>query len=297
LGEFSIYDVSKREAPRLIKQFRFYEDESPITNIQASDDGKRVLISSSESDTIFICAQSVEKDFECYGFIKMEGYVLSAMFSAQRADQPKAVAVLSNNLMQSVSIPTEVSDARLDALSADVTQPLFRKIDRGSQHVICHHKYKALMVTGDDKHLKTYDLWPQEQFSKIDWRKAPVVPNEEIYSHPLGLSCVETLPNWLITGGKDGTVMYRDGSQPEAGVEYECQAHSVAAGGVTALASFRGTQALFTAGGDGSIAVWYVDGKSDEVPRQPVQASAGRPGLLDKYQAEDQMPFEEIQLI
>jgi hypothetical protein len=54
---------------------------------------------------------------------------------------------------------------------------------------------------------------------------------------------------------------------------------------------------LFTAGGDGSIAVWYVDGKSDEVPRQPVQASAGRPGLLDKYQAEDQMPFEELQLI
>jgi WD40 repeat protein len=143
------------------------------------------------------------------------------------------------------------------------------------------------MVTGDDKHLKTYDLWPQETFSKIDWRKAPVVPNEEIYSHPLGLSCVETLPNWLITGGKDGTVMYRDGSQPEGGVEYECRAHSVAAGGVTALASFRGTQALFTAGGDGSIAVWYVDGKSDDVPRQPVAPSAARPGLLDKYQAED----------
>jgi hypothetical protein len=55
------------------------------------------------------------------------------MFSYQRADQPKAIAVLSNNLMQSVSIPTEVSDARLEALSSDITGPLFRKIDRGSQ--------------------------------------------------------------------------------------------------------------------------------------------------------------------
>jgi hypothetical protein len=33
LGDFAVYDVSKREAPRLIRQHRFYEDESPITNI------------------------------------------------------------------------------------------------------------------------------------------------------------------------------------------------------------------------------------------------------------------------
>jgi WD40 repeat protein len=152
------------------------------------------------------------------------------------------------------------------------------------------------MVSGDDKHLKTYDLWPQEQFNKIDWRKAPVVPNEEIYSHPLGLSCCETLPNWLVTGGKDGTIMVRDGTQPEGGIEYECQAHSVAAGGVTAVSSFRGLSAIFTAGGDGSMAVWYVNGKGDEVPRQAFAPSTQRPASLDKYQGEDHLPFEELLL-
>jgi hypothetical protein len=62
--------------------------------------------------------------------------------------------------------------------------------------------------------------------------------------------------------------MVRDGTQPETGIEYECQAHSVAAGGITALSTFRGIQAIYTAGGDGSMAVWYIDGKAHDLPSQ-----------------------------
>jgi hypothetical protein len=80
-GEFNIFDVSNRQNPRLIKQFRFYEDESPITNVHVTDDGLYLLISSSESDTIWILSQEPGKDYDCFGFIKMEGYVLSCMIS------------------------------------------------------------------------------------------------------------------------------------------------------------------------------------------------------------------------
>lgn len=81
-GDFSIYDVSNRQNPRLIKQFRFYADESPITQIQCTSNGQHILVSSNESDTIFVCSQQPKQDFECFGFIKMEGYVLSCMISA-----------------------------------------------------------------------------------------------------------------------------------------------------------------------------------------------------------------------
>lgn len=81
-GEFSIYDVCNRQNPRLIKQFRFYPDESPITQIQCTDNGQHLLVCSNESDSIYICSQQAGKDFECYGFIKMEGYVLSCTLSA-----------------------------------------------------------------------------------------------------------------------------------------------------------------------------------------------------------------------
>ena len=62
--------------------------------------------------------------------------------------------------MQSVIIPTQVTEQRLEALGANITQPLFRKIDRGSHTIIVHPAYKTLMVTGEDKWLKQYELWP-----------------------------------------------------------------------------------------------------------------------------------------
>lgn len=67
--------------------------------------------------------------------------------------------------------------------------------------------------------------------------------------------------------------MLREAKKPENGAEFQAQAHTVAAGGVTALSSFTGRQLFYTAGGDGSICIWFVDGADNDVPRQPVQSS------------------------
>lgn len=123
--------------------------------------------------------------------------------------------------MQTVNIPTSPADARLDALTDDVTKPCFRKIDRGSHSIITHPEYKNLMVTGEDKWLKVYEMWPQEAFEKIVWKQAPGPPNDEIMSHPLGTSCIETQSDRIITGGKDGTIMLRESKKPENGPDFQ----------------------------------------------------------------------------
>lgn len=64
--------------------------------------------------------------------------------------------------------------------------------------------------------------------------------------------------------------MFRDARRPENGAEYCVQAHTVAAGGVTALSTYHGIDTLYTAGGDGSIAIWYIEGHEESVPRQPL---------------------------
>jgi hypothetical protein len=116
--------------------------------------------------------------------------------------------------MQTVTIPTSPSEQRLEPLGEDITAPVFRKIDRGSHSIIAHPEYKNLYVTGEDKWLKVYEMWPQEHFDKIVWKTAPTVPNDEIMSHPLGTSCIETQPDRIITGGKDGTIMLRSQKNP-----------------------------------------------------------------------------------
>jgi len=97
-GAFRIYDISNRSLPRLILQLRFYQDVIPITSISCSPDGKIVLISSKESDTIFICSQRPQDEFEIYGYIKMEGIVLSSNL-IKHENRLCALAVLSNNLI------------------------------------------------------------------------------------------------------------------------------------------------------------------------------------------------------
>lgn len=57
IGTFRCYDVTTRETPKLIHQLKFYEDEKPISSLRASEDGKLVIISSNESDTMFIMSQ------------------------------------------------------------------------------------------------------------------------------------------------------------------------------------------------------------------------------------------------
>lgn len=56
MGVFRVYDVSNRKIPRLVKQFKFYDDEKdaiPITGINSSPDGKFVVVTSSKSNKVF----------------------------------------------------------------------------------------------------------------------------------------------------------------------------------------------------------------------------------------------------
>lgn len=53
-GMFRIYDVSNRALPRLLKIYKFFEGHIPINSIKASHDGKYVIVSSPDSESVYI---------------------------------------------------------------------------------------------------------------------------------------------------------------------------------------------------------------------------------------------------
>lgn len=83
------------------------------------------------------------------------------------------MAALDNHLLQAVKVPLKKNGHGLDPITDDLATPGFRKVDRGIKHVLTSTISKKIVVTGKDKWLKQYEQWPQEQFAKIDWRKAP----------------------------------------------------------------------------------------------------------------------------
>jgi hypothetical protein len=97
-GAFLVYDVTSRECPRLIKQMRFYEALIPLNHIVTSLDGKIVMVSSRESNVIFVLSQQEAENYTIYGFIQMDGYILSLAFGF-KDNLVHACAILSNNLM------------------------------------------------------------------------------------------------------------------------------------------------------------------------------------------------------
>lgn len=68
-GVVRIYDLSNRAMPRLIKAYRFYENMLAINNVKCSLEGKYVIVSSQDSDTIYILSQEVSSEFEVYGHV------------------------------------------------------------------------------------------------------------------------------------------------------------------------------------------------------------------------------------
>ena len=61
-----------------------------------------------------------------------------------------------------------------------------RKIDVGSELIICNQFTKHYMVSGEDNLLKAYEHFPSDTFEKIDWKKAAVKPGIELAdSHAL----------------------------------------------------------------------------------------------------------------
>ncbi len=75
-GVLRVFDVSSRAYPRLLKIFRFFESETMFINtIKCSDDGRFVIVSSPESESVYIFSQRPEDDFAVYGFVTLEGYI------------------------------------------------------------------------------------------------------------------------------------------------------------------------------------------------------------------------------
>ena len=65
-----------------------------------------MIVSSPESDQIFILSQRAENEFEVFGFVTLEGYVNSSAF-ATNDGKLKVVAVLSNATLAAFTVPVE----------------------------------------------------------------------------------------------------------------------------------------------------------------------------------------------
>ena len=182
-----------------------------LDHIIASLNGNVLMVASSSSDKIFVLSQKAKEDFTIYGFIQMKGLIISLSF-ALKDNNLWASAVLSNNLIQVAQLPTEKEQNRMIPVPNDRTHTTFRKVDRGTNMIITSSLTPRFFVTGEDKYLKQYDLWPGESYEMLDWRKAPVQPNEEYMSHSIGTKCYHfsLALKKMATGGKDGLVIVRD---------------------------------------------------------------------------------------
>lgn len=63
----------------------------------------------------------------------------------------------------------------------------------------------AVLVSGTDKLLKMYKL-PMDTLDRLEWRKAPDGPVEEMQSHAVATTCWHESAEFkfFVTGGKDG---------------------------------------------------------------------------------------------
>ena len=102
-----VFDVSNRPFPRLLKIYRFFESETmSINQISCSADGRYVIVSSPECDSVYILSQRPEDDFEVYGFVTLEGFINSATF-AQNDNKLKVLACLSNATLAAFTLPVD----------------------------------------------------------------------------------------------------------------------------------------------------------------------------------------------
>jgi hypothetical protein len=272
-GVLRVFDVSNRAFPRLLKIYRFFESENmSINQIRCSHDGKYVIISSPECDSIYIMSQRPEDEFQVFGFVTLEGYVLSCAFT-HHENKLCVASVLTNATLSAFTMPeAEFSSGKVqgnikESLPESLVNPVYRKIDRGSLMVIPNTMTGDLYVTGDDKLLKKYEF-PNEHFSKLDMKKAPIPPVEELKSHDIGTTCwhLSSEVKFLVTGGKDGNFILRNLNN--VAQSNEIKGHAIFSGGITALTFSNARSTLYTAGGEGAFFAWTVGGKPN--PHHPV---------------------------
>ena len=123
-----------------------------------------------------------------------------------------------------------------------MTKSTVRKIDLGSELMICNQFTRHYFVSGDDNVLKVYEHFPSDSFDKIDWKKPAVRAGNDLKdSHALAttVGASSEVAKIIVTGGKDGMINIRSTEQEAGTDQYECiksmSAHSVSCGGVIAL--------------------------------------------------------------
>lgn len=90
---------------------------------RCSSDGKYVMVSSPDSETLYLLSQDVATEFDVFGHIVLEGYILNACF-AEHDKEMKALAVLTNTCMAGFSLPKKINpDNRMEPLPDSVTKP------------------------------------------------------------------------------------------------------------------------------------------------------------------------------
>ena len=212
-----------------------------------------------------------------------------------RADgQQRLLAVLHNNLLAAMFVPNQQCEDPLVAIPEEDARYKFRKVDRGSILVIPCEGTDEIFVTGKDKLMKKYEM-PNENLKDIDWKRAPAAPLEEFNSHPVGTAVWHESKEFkfLVTGGKDGTIMLRNFGKISADTK-PLKAHSVSSGGVTALCFSQNRSTVYSAGGDGAVMSWTVGGKPN--PSKPIQGDPSMGAALDKMDKVDRVPGSQIKL-
>lgn len=106
-----------------------------------------------------------------------------------------ALAVLSNNLLESYLLPDKVLENRLEPIPAEDLKSHVRKLDDGSEMVIgCedmrqYSRTHQFIICGTDRYLKVYEHFPTDDFKNVDWKKPAIKSNTELEGHSLGTSC------------------------------------------------------------------------------------------------------------
>ena len=180
------------------------------------------------------------------------------------------VGILDNTCLFSVHIsPNDVENKR-KPVPDEVGNPNFKRIDPGSEIVICDSNTGDIYVIGNDKLFKKYEL-PNEAYGQLKWRTPPKDPIDEFFDHSIGVNTwdISDEQNYIATGGKDGLIKLRNRSRISA--SDDIKAHAIHNDGVTALCFSKFRAVLYSAGGDGQFLVWNIG--SNPNPAQPIESN------------------------
>ena len=108
-------------------------------------------------------------------------------------------------------VPATESPNRMEPIPKEDARTKFRKVDRGSNHIMFCEATNGIYVTGTDKLLKQY-RYPSEDLDTLDFRSPPEDPEEELTSHAVGTTCWHESREFkfFVTGGKDGSIIMRN---------------------------------------------------------------------------------------